>query len=1127
MLYSASLSSILCILFSLFYPNSGAVNFTVNTSYGAGLSGVNITMDSMGAGEDYNLTTDSDGKAFYHSLRNYTYNITVDGSPLGYAYNNTQVQIASNTFNILNYVLTPTEVNITLYNDQGQPIENVTVRMASNPVFQNVTNSSGSVLFSVVPTGTYNITFAGDRIGTVYFISGSSQTELNITSAMSGAVAQLNYTFNETRARVNITNDTAVGIGGLNLTITNSTGDTIYNNTEGNSSILLTALPYGNYTVSFNSSQLYTMGYIPQTPVLDVQAGEDEDSANLFNVTLNDIEAVFNVSNTTGDGLDGVVIQMLLNGSSANNALGELLNGSTNSTGGLVLHLIKPEAYAGGTYSYHVFANISGYGDWYNYSGLTVGTNGTGKNVQLEPLSITVNVYNSTGDIVSEPVNISILQGGQTAVNASGYYLNATGITANVTFTHLYVGNYTINITSDSYFSQERSFTTANVSSAGLTESFNLTPRRVSIYLYDTNTSQLITDNIEVGLYNSTGDLAQNTTGDYMNGSTSTGAISFYGVPDGMFSINTTSNAYFNTSTSFDTSAGVYSFSLNLSKRNIWVYIYDRVFRTAVTESMTVAIYNSTGIETNTTGDAMQQTTSSGSVLFNGVRTGAFNISVLGANFTAQNQTLDTSTGNYVFNFYMNRTFMSYFNITVRRSDNNDPVSGITVNLVNGSSAVKSGSTDSDGNILLAVNSSRYSSLNITTESTSSYYANTSGGEYSANDQVISNITVTVLSKPSGGSTQGTTGGDGGGGGGGGAAACNESWVCTSWSTCINGIQTRTCTDQNNCGTEKDKPDTNRSCFVKIGLSAPAVYLNANQCQSLPITVKNLGNVPLTDVRLRDTYSIPGCCSLSSAQSLEIQPLSDSILTVTVCAPKSAEKGEYTGAVAVRSAETSGTLTVYVYLTKNYQEVLSDRADSLLQQLDEMDTSQFSAAQASWYNAARNAASAAKASALAGDTDAAERQISEAEDALSKISAPGGPAAGMWWVLWLLAPVAVGAGAFLLWKFYPRKRQHYVYKPAPTIGPAPVSGPPAISKEALLDNLKELEARVKSLDGKKLGAVEAQYHEKARRALNQVKNSILNDNFVTAKRALNAAETELKVLEARLLSMKFMKTLKE
>ena len=79
-----------------------------------------------------------------------------------------------------------------------------------------------------------------------------------------------------------------------------------------------------------------------------------------------------------------------------------------------------------------------------------------------------------------------------------------------------------------------------------------------------------------------------------------------------------------------------------------------------------------------------------------------------------------------------------------------------------------------------------------------------------------------------------TTGGTGGGGGGGGGTreseettttttivtqttvqGCQEKWTCTGWSACINGFQTRTCTDQNNCGTDLYQPFESQPCVVE------------------------------------------------------------------------------------------------------------------------------------------------------------------------------------------------------------------------------------------------------------------------------------------------------------------------
>jgi len=43
-------------------------------------------------------------------------------------------------------------------------------------------------------------------------------------------------------------------------------------------------------------------------------------------------------------------------------------------------------------------------------------------------------------------------------------------------------------------------------------------------------------------------------------------------------------------------------------------------------------------------------------------------------------------------------------------------------------------------------------------------------------------------------------------------ASCVENWVCSSWSICGNGLQSRTCSDSSNCGTTANKPTESQSC---------------------------------------------------------------------------------------------------------------------------------------------------------------------------------------------------------------------------------------------------------------------------------------------------------------------------
>ncbi|MBL8910596.1 MAG: hypothetical protein JNM17_07810 [Archangium sp.] len=81
-----------------------------------------------------------------------------------------------------------------------------------------------------------------------------------------------------------------------------------------------------------------------------------------------------------------------------------------------------------------------------------------------------------------------------------------------------------------------------------------------------------------------------------------------------------------------------------------------------------------------------------------------------------------------------------------------------------------------------------------------------------------------------GGATGGGATGGGsatGGGTGGGGAACTEDWICAPWSV-ANNQATRSCLDQNACGTTANKPPEGP-------IAAPALDLNFYKCNVHPI----------------------------------------------------------------------------------------------------------------------------------------------------------------------------------------------------------------------------------------------------------------------------------------------------
>lgn len=45
---------------------------------------------------------------------------------------------------------------------------------------------------------------------------------------------------------------------------------------------------------------------------------------------------------------------------------------------------------------------------------------------------------------------------------------------------------------------------------------------------------------------------------------------------------------------------------------------------------------------------------------------------------------------------------------------------------------------------------------------------------------------------------------------------CIENWKCTEWTECLDGKQTRTCTDENNCDSTKNKPIESQECEIEL-----------------------------------------------------------------------------------------------------------------------------------------------------------------------------------------------------------------------------------------------------------------------------------------------------------------------
>ncbi len=83
---------------------------------------------------------------------------------------------------------------------------------------------------------------------------------------------------------------------------------------------------------------------------------------------------------------------------------------------------------------------------------------------------------------------------------------------------------------------------------------------------------------------------------------------------------------------------------------------------------------------------------------------------------------------------------------------------------------------------------------------------------------------------------------------------CVEDWSCSDWSECVDGSQSRTCTELNKCGTSEYKPSESQTCEVsltqvnnvKINSLTPVCAVSAPQGFGS-------GGTPIKEIELKNT----------------------------------------------------------------------------------------------------------------------------------------------------------------------------------------------------------------------------------------------------------------------------------
>ena len=242
-------------------------------------------------------------------------------------------------------------------------------------------------------------------------------------------------------------------------------------------------------------------------------------------------------------------------------------------------------------------------------------------------------------------------------------------------------------------------------------------------------------------------------------------------IPDGEdYYATVHSDYYFDQNWSFNTSDlatdNSHTFVMRQRVLNVNLFDFERFDFSASAENITVALFNSTGyVSKNTTNCEtcwVNGTTVTGSISFEGIMNGEYNISITADNYTPMNYSFNPASGdNNNVDLYLKRKNHSYLYVTVL-SGSSALESATVTSICNDSIELISMSTNSSGVAMVSANISYCNNISVSV-SKSGYYDNRSLN-YSLTDQQVTGINITLSSVPSSGPLNqnpggGTTGG--------------------------------------------------------------------------------------------------------------------------------------------------------------------------------------------------------------------------------------------------------------------------------------------------------------------------------------------------------------------------------
>jgi hypothetical protein len=306
----------------------------------------------------------------------------------------------------------------------------------------------------------------------------------------------------------------------------------------------------------------------------------------------------------------------------------------------------------------------------------------------------------------------------------------------------------------------------------------------------------------------------------------------------------------------------------------------------------------------------------------------------------------------------------------------------------------------------------------------------------------------------------------------------------------------------------------------ELELSAPPLYLNPSQCAFYELFVTNINSQDIFHIDLEDQMNVPNCCSITTSKHITIleSGVTDTI-PLRVCSPPSTDPGVFVHTLHVSTVNGDADIPFYIHVTQDFEAVLRDRISRIQTSLDIIERRGLTTNQAGLFITARALLQQAETSIAHGDFEFADMSIDDAEALLIQIKNESGGSLVAALVI-TVAVVVFIIVLILLIMFRALHTEGYTeYRYGERIEERP-------RPEDIIKKIELLQTKLSVINTRDFSRVEKFYYESACKDIEKVKEFVADASMDAARKALNNAEMNLKVLEHRLVSLNLFREVK-